>query len=104
MNATYTKIDRTKSRARAAACIASFNEAAELAAKHGLRLERDGDLNFRLTRQKPRGVWLLCPRPGRKSPRIVGDPLYRGGVIPVGKTDWTLLQVVQAAIEMEASP
>lgn len=104
MSKTYTKVDRTKSRARAAACIASFNEAVELAAKHGLRLVREGDFNFRLTREKPRGIWYLCPRPSRKSPRIVGDPLYRGGVIPVGKSNGTLLEVAPAAIEMGVKP
>jgi hypothetical protein len=91
---------RAEARARAAACVATFDEAAALASVNGMRLLRHTDEHFRLIREKPRGIWNLYPRSGKRSPRIVGDPLHRGGFLALDHVDWTLLDVVQAAVAL----
>lgn len=97
---TYTRVDRKKARARAAACVANYHEAAQLAMENGMRLVSNGEQHYRLIREKPRGIWHLYPRRGRDSPRIIGDDLHRGGILRLKVKDWTLLDVVKAAVEL----
>jgi hypothetical protein len=91
---------REAAQERVAKCIATFDEAAALASQHGMRLKRHTPGHYRLIREKPRGIWNLYPRSGKRTPRIVGDPLHRGGFLALDHVDWTLLEVVQAAVAL----
>lgn len=90
--------DPEETRARAAACIASFEEAAGMAALFGLRLVCHSSEHYQLIRDEPKAIWNLYPRSGQRKPRIYSDPKHRGGFLKLDGDDWTLLDVVKAAV------
>lgn len=84
---------------RTDAASGQFQEARELANKHGLQLRQCDEIHYQL---RPRDrTWLLNIYPSNR--RMYHDPHNPGPFLRM-KDDWTLLDVVKAAIgaELEA--
>lgn len=86
-------------RARAMESEATYAEAKALGAQHGLRLTHPSDGCYQL--RSSRG-WIvnLFPRRKQAHPLILHDRHHRGPYLQV-PADWTLLDVVQAAVKAE---
>lgn len=70
-----------------------FKEAAALAARHRLRLRKCDDIQYQLIPLD--AEWLLNIYPSNR--RLYHDPNRRGPFLRV-REDWTLLDVVKAAV------
>ncbi len=79
---------------RAGSALEQFKQAGRLAGEHGLILMQRTNIHYQLA---PRdGKWLLNIYPSNR--RLYHDPHKRGPYLRVPE-NWTLLDVVKAAIE-----
>lgn len=84
-----------------------FQEAARIARErcpYPLRLRRVNDTHYQLRGFPPTGPWLIHIYPGNR--RVYNDP-HKGGPYLKLSAEWTLLEVVRAAVrtmERKATP
>lgn len=94
MYAALKELDKQRRADLATAAAADFSAACELAVQHGLILKRHTDWHYTL---QAKGGWLVNLYPSKH--RICFSKDRRGPFLKVSP-DWTLLEVVIAAIEV----
>ena len=85
---------------RAKRCEQTFDEAEQTAAAHGLRLTNPSAGVYQLRSDRQGWIINLYPRRQGATGRIYHDPHHRGPFLPL-PCDWTLLDVVLAAVAAE---